>query len=112
MTRCSDPGYCILAARSLRKQMKQLAEHLAGARLGEDIEAIHHARVASRRLRAALGMFRVCWKRKQVKAWKKQIGQMARNLGEARDYDVLIEFLASSLAGVSDRAWCRESPVY
>ena len=28
---------------------------------------------------------------------------MARNLGEARDHDVLIEFLASSLAGVSDR---------
>ena len=83
--------------------MKQLAEHLGDVRLGEDIEAIHHARVASRRLRAALGMFRACWKRKQVKTWKKQIRQLARNLGEARDYDVLIEFLASSLAGVSDR---------
>ena len=103
MTRCSDPGYRILAARSLRKQVKQLAEHLAGVRLGEDIESIHRARVASRRLRAALGMFRACWKRKQVKAWKTQIRQLARNLGEARDHDVLIEFLASSLAGVSDR---------
>ena len=103
MTRCSDHGYCILAARSLRKQVKQLAEHLAGVRLGEDIESVHRARVASRRLRAALGMFRPCWKRKQVKAWKTQIGQLARNLGEARDHDVLIEFLASSLAGVSDR---------
>ena len=83
--------------------MKQLAEHLGGVRLGEDIESIHRARVASRRLRAALGMFCACWKRKQVKAWKKQIRQLARNLGEARDHDVLIEFLASSLAGVSDR---------
>ena len=104
MTRCSDPSYRILAARSLRKQVKQLAEHLDGVRLGEDIESIHRARVASRRLRAALGMFRACWKRKQVKQWKKQIRQLARNLGEARDHDVLIEFLASSLAGVSDRA--------
>ncbi len=103
MTRCSDSGYRILAAQSLRKQVKQLAEHLAGVRLGEDIESIHRARVASRRLRAALGMFRPCWKRKQIKAWKTEIGQLARNLGEARDYDVLIEFLASSLAGVSDR---------
>ena len=73
MTRCSDPSYRILAARSLRKQVKQLAEHLGDVRLGEDIESIHHARVASRRLRAALGMFCACWKRKQVKAWKKQI---------------------------------------
>jgi len=93
-----------LAARSLRKQVKQLAEHLDGVRLGEDIESIHRARVASRRLRAALGMFRACWKRKQVKQWKKQIRQLARNLGKARDHDVLIKFLASSLTGVSDRA--------
>jgi CHAD domain-containing protein len=92
-----------LAARSLRKQVKQLAEHLGGVRLGEDIESIHRARVAARRLRAALGMFRTCWKPKQVKAWNKQIRQLARNLGEARDQDVLIEFLATSLAGVSDR---------
>ncbi len=104
MTRCSDPSYCILAARSLRKQVKQFIEHLAGVRLGEDIESVHRARVASRRLRAALGMFRPCWKRKEVKAWKTQIGQLAQNLGQARDLDVLIEFLAISLAGVSDRA--------
>jgi CHAD domain-containing protein len=83
--------------------VKQLAEHLGGVRLGEDIESIHCARVASRRLRAALDMFRACWKRKQVKAWKKPIRQLAQNLGEARDHDVLIEFLASSLAAVSDR---------
>ena len=103
MTRCSDPSYRILAVRSLRKQVRQLAEHLGGIRRGEDIEAIHRARVASRRLRAALGMFRACWKRKQVKAWKRQIRRLARSLGEARDLDVLIEFLTSSLAGVSDR---------
>jgi CHAD domain-containing protein len=103
VTRCSDPNYSLLAARSLRKQVKQLAEHLGGVRLGEDIEAIHHCRVASRRLRAALGMFCTCWKRKQSQAWKQQIRKLARNLGDARDHDVLIEFLASSLAGVSDR---------
>ncbi len=82
MTRSSDPGYRILAARSLRKQIKQLTEHLGGIRLGQDIEAIHHARVASRRLCAALDMFDVCWKRKQVKEWKKQIRQLARSLGK------------------------------
>ena len=102
MTRCSDPSYCSLAARSLRKQVKQLAVHLADVRPGEDIESVHRARVASRRMRAALSMFRACFKRKQVKAWKKQIRQLARNLGEARDLDVLIEYVVSSLAAVSD----------
>ncbi len=103
MKRCSDASYRILAARSLRKQVKQLAEHLGGVRLGEDIEAIHRARVASRRLRAALSMFRACWKPKQVKDWKRQVRRLTRNLSEARDHDVLIEFLAGSLARISDR---------
>ena len=48
-------------------------------------------------------MFRACWTRKQVMHWKKQIRRLARTLGEARDHDVMIEFLAASLAGVSDR---------
>ena len=48
-------------------------------------------------------MFRTCWKRKQVKAWKRQIRRLGQNLGEARDDDVLIEFLVSCLARVSDR---------
>src|SRR5208282_3217608 len=65
--------------------------------------SIHRARVASRKLRAALGMFRTCWKRKPFKQWKKQIRRLAQNLGEARDQDVLIEFLVSRLADVSDR---------
>ncbi len=104
MARGSDPSNRILAARSLRKQAKQLAEHLDGVRRGEEIESIHHARVASRRLRAVLGLFRSCWKRKPVNQWKKQIRQLAQNLGEARDHDVLIEYLAAQMAGVSDEA--------
>ena len=49
-------------------------------------------------------MFRDCWKRKQVRAWKADIRRLAQSLGEARDRDVLIEFLVSSLAAVSDPA--------
>jgi CHAD domain-containing protein len=47
-------------------------------------------------------MFGDCWKRKQVKTWKKQIGRLARDLSEARDQDVQIEFLVAKLAVVSD----------
>ena len=103
LLRISDSGYRILAVRILRKQVKQLVRHLAGVRTGPDIESIHRARIASRRLRTALDMFRDCWKRKRVNHWKKQIRRLAQNLSEARDCDVQIDFLASSLAGVSDR---------
>jgi CHAD domain-containing protein len=88
----------------LRKQAKLLAEHVAGVRLGEDSECIHRARVASRRIRAVLTMFGGCWKRKRVKFWKKRVRGLARDLSEARDHDVQIEFLAARLAGVSDAA--------
>lgn len=102
MTRCPNNEFCILAARSLRKQAKLLDEHLGGVQVSADVECVHRARVASRRLRAVLAMFCDCWKRKRVKTWKKEIGDLARGLGDARDYDVQIEFLATTLAGISD----------
>jgi len=46
-----------LAAKYLRRQAKQLEDQLDGIHRAEDIEFVHRARVASRRLRAALGMF-------------------------------------------------------
>jgi CHAD domain-containing protein len=65
---------------------------------------LHRTRVASRRLRAVLTMFGDCWRRKQVKTWKREIRQLARELSEARDHDVQIEFLDASLARVADPA--------
>jgi CHAD domain-containing protein len=100
----ADPNYRILAARSLRKQVKQLTEHLGGVRRCEQVESVHRARVASRRLRAALGMFRSCFSHKQVRLWKKHIRRLAQHLGEARDHDVLIEFLVARLASISEPA--------
>jgi CHAD domain-containing protein len=101
---CPNNDICIPAARGLRKQVKLLTEHLGGVRLGEEIESIHRVRVASRRLRAVLSMFGDCWKRKQVKTWKRQVRELARGLSEVRDLDVQIEFLDQSLAAVSDAA--------
>jgi CHAD domain-containing protein len=49
-------------------------------------------------------MFGDCWKKKQVKSWKREIRQLARELSEARDRDVQIEFLDAALARVSDPA--------
>jgi CHAD domain-containing protein len=99
-----DLTYCLLAARYVRKQARQLAEQLEGVRKADDTEFVHRARVASRRLRAAMRMFRRCFEKRQAKKWRKQIRAVTRGLGDARDKDVQIEFLCGILGAVTDKA--------
>jgi len=98
-----DTGYRLLAAKYVRKQAKQLRAQFDGIRAAEDIEFVHRARVASRRLRAAMRMFGERFKRKQTKRWKKSIRRIRSELGEARDKDVQIELLRGILASLSDK---------
>jgi CHAD domain-containing protein len=93
-----DSSYRLLAARYIRRQAKQLAEQLDGLRAAEDIEFVHRARVATRRLRAALRMFDDCFAAKRVKRWQKIVRQTTAKLGNARDRDVQIEFLCGILS--------------
>ena len=103
MTKSSDASYRFLAAGHIRRQAKQLAEQLDGVRTAEDIECIHRARVASRRLRSALKMFSDCFRGKTVRRWRKQIRRITRELGDARDKDVQIDFLCGTLAADTDK---------
>jgi CHAD domain-containing protein len=95
-----DPAYRRLAAQYIRRQVKQLADQLDGVRAAEDIEFVHRARVATRRLRAALRMFRGCFRPKKVKHWRKAIRQVTESLGNARDRDVQIEYLCGTLSAL------------
>ncbi len=95
-----DSGYRLLAARYIRRQATQLAEQLDGVRAAEDIEFVHRARVATRRLRAALRMFDGCFARKQVKRWRQAIRRVTAALGDARDRDVQIELLCGTLSAL------------
>ncbi len=56
----------------------------------DDIEYVHRTRVTSRRLRAALPLFKYCFRRKEFKEWLCEIKKVTRLLGEARDLDVQI----------------------
>ncbi|MEN6449585.1 MAG: CHAD domain-containing protein [Thermoguttaceae bacterium] len=93
-----DPGYRRLAARFIRRQAKQLAEQLDGVRLAEDIEFVHRARVATRRLRAALRMFDRTLGRKRTRHWQRAIRRITTALGDARDRDVQIATLCGALS--------------
>lgn len=98
-----DHGYRLLAAEYIRQQAKQLAGQMAGVRAAEDIEFVHRARVATRRLRAALEMFAECFPPRRIKRWRKAIRRTTASLGDARDRDVQIEHLCEVLAALDDK---------
>jgi CHAD domain-containing protein len=63
------------------------------ARLGEDSEAIHDMRVATRRLRAAMSLFRSILS-PRFERMRDELKWIAQTLGEARDLDVQITQLS------------------
>ena len=101
-----DGSNRLLAAQYLRKQTRRLVGQLAGVRQADDIEYVHQARVASRRLRAGLRIFSDCLNRKKLKRWRKQVRRLTEGLGPARDRDVQIEFVQGVLSGLQEKA-CR-----
>ena len=63
----------------------------AGTRLGEDPEALHDIRVATRRMRAAFVLFGAHFDEKTLKQFGKGLRRAGRTLGAVRDLDVLLE---------------------
>ncbi len=61
-----------------------------GTRLGEDPEALHDMRVATRRMRAAFALFAPYYEPKALKSLGKGLRRTGRTLGAVRDLDVLI----------------------
>ncbi len=90
-------GLCWYALQRLPGLLDAFSREINGVKEAEDIEYIHRMRVASRRLRAALPLFRACFEEKQFKNWMKELTRITRALGEARDADVQIAFLQKSL---------------
>ena len=66
----------------------------------DDIEGVHAMRVASRRLRAAIEVFRPCFPAKQRKAVLNEVKALADALGERRDRDVAVAMLTSFAAAM------------
>lgn len=58
-----------------------------------DIEGVHDMRVATRRLRAVMEIFAVCFPRQQHRRALREVKELADVLGERRDPDVMIDGL-------------------
>ena len=60
----------------MRKQLTRLFGQVAGIRCNDDVECVHQARVASRRLRAALCVFASCFPAKKVRTWRRDLRKL------------------------------------
>ncbi len=73
-----------------RFHAQRFREHEASARAG-DVEGVHHLRVATRRLRAALRLFQPILPVALVADLQRELGWLADTIGAVRDLDVLAQ---------------------
>jgi CHAD domain-containing protein len=90
---CEEP-FAAAAARVVEVRAAEVFAHADGVLDLEEIERLHDMRVATRRLRAALEVFDSCFPRKRHRRALRRVRALADALGERRDRDVAIEFLA------------------
>jgi triphosphatase len=83
------------ATAALTERLDTLMKHEVGTRAGDDPEELHDMRVASRRLRAALDAFGVCYGGRKFKQIERQTQELTGALGDVRDRDVLLARMAA-----------------
>ena len=86
------------ARHSLEVRGPDLLTHREGTLTGEDIEALHQMRVASRRLRAVLEVYAGCFPAKRHQRLLRLVKDTADALSEPRDLDVQIDRLRTYAA--------------
>jgi putative phosphoesterase len=97
----TDTSYCRFGCEKLSKLLRTFESPLQGVLENQDIEYVHKMRVASRRMRAAMPLFQSCCPRKKFKKWLREIRNVTRLLGEARDFDVQIAFIKAYIGKIN-----------
>ncbi|MFO1352676.1 MAG: CHAD domain-containing protein [Gammaproteobacteria bacterium] len=83
----------------LLKQLEALAANEDAARAPTNPEGVHQMRVALRRMRSALRLFRPALSRALEQRWAEDLRWIAARLGAARDLDVFIHDSLEPTAG-------------
>jgi CHAD domain-containing protein len=98
MTLAAEPKVKTLgeyACEGIKKHFKKIFKYETSVKKDEDPEALHQMRVGMRRLRTAVSRFSVAVTLPKVVS-DKNIGKIARCLGNLRDLDVLKEALKTN----------------
>ncbi|MET0627644.1 MAG: CYTH and CHAD domain-containing protein [Acidimicrobiia bacterium] len=82
---------------TIASSVARLVDHHPGVLLGDDAEAVHQARVATRRLRSDLRTFRDVVDPHWSEPLRDELKWLGERLGEVRDADVLLERLEARL---------------
>lgn len=90
MSKKVPEAICIFGASFMLEQVQHLESQIDGVQKGKDIEYVHQMRVASRRLRNGLTLFRECLAGKKSKDWLDDVRNITHALGNARDMDIQI----------------------
>ena len=88
------------ARKTFYYHFRRMLKHEPGTRLGEDIEELHDMRVATRRMRAAVGVFGDYLDMERMKPFIKGMRRTGRALGRVRDLDVFWEKTQRYLDGL------------
>jgi CHAD domain-containing protein len=92
-----------LATEAILKNLKRLAAQIPGVRARRGAEPVHDLRVASRRVRTALGLLDEAAPAKRYRQWNRELKRLASALSRARDTDVQADFLREFLKAHRDR---------
>ena len=90
------------AYRVLRRHFNRMMWNEPGSRLGLDPEYLHDMRVATRRLRAALSVFKKALPLRRGASIRRELKWVASALGKVRDMDVYMLRLDEELANVTE----------
>lgn len=94
--RMQAPDFCGYGVGIIEGRLEKLLAYTEGAKSGQDTNAIHQMRVWSRRSRAALDVFGMCFTGKTGHAFaemEEEVKNVTGALGAARDLDVMMETL-------------------
>lgn len=86
---CND-SFRAAALKTVQTRFEEMASFTVAALEGRDEHGVHDMRVASRRLRAALELFRDALPKKHFNPVLRDVKRLADALGAVRDSDVLI----------------------
>jgi triphosphatase len=89
-----------VARRVVAAGLEQLQANEEGVLHDSNPEFVHQARIALRRMRSALRMFREFAGLERARTWHDALGDVARALGAARDWDVFATETFPQLAAI------------
>ncbi|WP_108667046.1 CYTH and CHAD domain-containing protein [Euzebya rosea] len=89
-----------VVSRAMLVDLDRMIRFDPGTRLGEDVEALHQMRVATRRLRTTLRTYRPVLDREWADSLRDDLRPLAAALGAVRDLDVLVARVETDLAAL------------